>query len=70
MNITVEAIYEAGVLKPLLPLSQLKEHERVRLTLEIKNPAEGSLKMIVRQRNKRIQIEPELAKEIGDSNGY
>ncbi|MDQ3256351.1 MAG: antitoxin family protein, partial [Acidobacteriota bacterium] len=27
MNITVEAIYESGVLKPLEPLDALKEHE-------------------------------------------
>ena len=29
----IEAVYEDGVLKPLSPLS-LKEHEKVRLTLE------------------------------------
>ena len=33
MAITVEAIYENGVLKPIQPLS-LKEHEKVRLTIE------------------------------------
>jgi predicted DNA-binding antitoxin AbrB/MazE fold protein len=33
MAITVEAIYENGVLKPSQPLS-LKEHEKVRLTVE------------------------------------
>jgi predicted DNA-binding antitoxin AbrB/MazE fold protein len=70
MNITVEAIYEAGVLKPLLPLSYLKEHERVRLTLEIKNPVEDVLKMISRQRNERIQIDPQLASEIGDNHEF
>ena len=70
MNIIVEAIYEAGVFKPLLPLSNLKEHERVRLTLEIKNPAEDVIKMISRQRNQRIQIEPHLASEIGDSHDF
>ncbi len=32
MNITIEAIYEAGVLRPLQPLPSLKEREKVRLT--------------------------------------
>jgi len=34
MSITVEAIYEAGILKPLSPLPELPEHTRVRLTIE------------------------------------
>jgi predicted DNA-binding antitoxin AbrB/MazE fold protein len=33
MSITVEAVYEDGVLKPAQPLA-LNEHERVRLTIE------------------------------------
>ena len=33
MTLTVEAIYENGVLKPLQPLP-LKEHEKVRITVE------------------------------------
>jgi predicted DNA-binding antitoxin AbrB/MazE fold protein len=33
MPITVEAIYENGVLKPAQPLP-LKEHEKVRVTIE------------------------------------
>jgi predicted DNA-binding antitoxin AbrB/MazE fold protein len=33
MAITVEAIYENGVLKPIQPLP-LKENEKVRLTIE------------------------------------
>ena len=32
MSITVDAIYEAGVLKPLTPLSELPEHTKVRIT--------------------------------------
>jgi predicted DNA-binding antitoxin AbrB/MazE fold protein len=32
MSITFEAVYEAGVLKPIDPLP-LKEHEKVRLTI-------------------------------------
>jgi predicted DNA-binding antitoxin AbrB/MazE fold protein len=34
MGITVEAIYEAGVLKPLTPLPELPEHTKVRITVE------------------------------------
>jgi len=33
MAITIEAIYENGVLKPARPLP-LKEHEKVRVTIE------------------------------------
>jgi predicted DNA-binding antitoxin AbrB/MazE fold protein len=33
MAFTIEAIYESGVLKPAQPLP-LKEHEKVRITLE------------------------------------
>jgi predicted DNA-binding antitoxin AbrB/MazE fold protein len=35
MILTVEAVYENGVLKPLQPLP-LKDQERVQLTVEIK----------------------------------
>ena len=34
MGITVEAIYESGVLKPLKPIDVLQEHERVRITVQ------------------------------------
>lgn len=37
MSITIEAIYEAGVFKPLSPLTGLAEHSRVRLTIELIN---------------------------------
>lgn len=33
MTLTVEAVYENGVLKPAQPLP-LKEHEKVRITVE------------------------------------
>jgi len=39
MPITFDAIYEDGVLKPVSPLP-LKEHERVRATLEPKTSVE------------------------------
>ena len=38
MAITVEAIYEDGVLKPAQPLP-LKEHEKVNVTVEEKQPS-------------------------------
>jgi predicted DNA-binding antitoxin AbrB/MazE fold protein len=34
MALTVEAVYENGVLKPVQPLP-LKEHERVRVTVQV-----------------------------------
>lgn len=70
MNLTVEAVYESGVLKPLTPLPQLKEQERVRLTLETISPAEDANHLVEQQRQRRIQIEPQVAREIGDSHEY
>lgn len=37
MSVSVEAIYENGVLKPGVPLA-LPEHARVRLTIELEAP--------------------------------
>lgn len=34
MSITIEAIYEAGILKPLTPLPELAEQAKVRVTIE------------------------------------
>jgi predicted DNA-binding antitoxin AbrB/MazE fold protein len=34
MSISIEAIYESGVLKPLSPLPGLEEHEKVILIVE------------------------------------
>ncbi len=63
MSISIEAIYEAGVLKPLSPLPDLKEHEKVKLTLE-------TVGYIAEQRKNRLQIDPKIAREIGDSHEY
>ena len=63
MSISIEAIYEAGVLKPLSPLSALKEHERVRITLE-------PLETIAEQRKTRLQVNPEIARAIADDHEY
>ena len=63
MNITVEAVYEAGVFKPLTPIENLKEHEKVRLVVE-------PVSSIDAQRQDRIKIDPAVAREIGDSPEY
>jgi predicted DNA-binding antitoxin AbrB/MazE fold protein len=34
MSIAIEAIYEAGILKPLAPLPELEDKSRVRVTIE------------------------------------
>lgn len=60
MSIEVEAIYEAGVFKPLTPIPNLKEHEKVRLVVE-------SAGLIASQRQKRIEGDAGLAREIAES---
>jgi predicted DNA-binding antitoxin AbrB/MazE fold protein len=60
MQITIDAVYEAGVFKPLIALPQLKEHEKVRLIVE-------PLSIVADQRQKRIQLDPALARHIIDS---
>ncbi|HXU39244.1 MAG TPA: antitoxin family protein [Blastocatellia bacterium] len=60
MNITIEAVYEAGVFKPLSPVENLKEHDKVRLVVEPAN-------LIDAQRQNRIQIDPAVAREIAES---
>jgi len=62
MTITVEAIYESGVLKPLSPLPYLKEHERVRITVETSS--------IVDELRGKIAIDPAVAREIIESADY
>jgi predicted DNA-binding antitoxin AbrB/MazE fold protein len=34
MSITIEAIYEAGILRPLTPLPELADNSKVRVTIE------------------------------------
>lgn len=64
MSIEVEAIYEAGVFKPLAPIPNLKEHEKehekVRLVVE-------SAGLVASQRQKRIEGDAELARQIAES---
>ena len=63
MNITIEAIYEAGVLRPLQPLPSLKEREKVRLTVEV----ESALDRLLQQ---PIEIDPTIAREIAESADF
>jgi predicted DNA-binding antitoxin AbrB/MazE fold protein len=63
MSITIEAIYESGVLKPLTPLPHIKEREKVRLTVE-------PISVIDDQRKSRLQIDPDVAREIIDSHEH
>jgi predicted DNA-binding antitoxin AbrB/MazE fold protein len=70
MILTIEAIYEAGVFRPLAPLPDLQEQARVLLTLEPINTRTEASSLVEEQRQRRIQIEPHFAREIGDSHEY
>ncbi len=63
MGITVEAIYESGVLKPLKPLDSLEEHERVRITIQ-------PVGVVTEQRGERIKLDQAVAQEIAESPEY
>ena len=63
MSITVEAIYEAGVLKPLEPIPSLTENARVRLVIET-----GSI--VAQQRRSRLRITPEATHELIEDPEY
>lgn len=60
MSITVEAIYESGVLKPLEPLDNLREHERVRVVVQ-------PVSLVAEQRRERIKLDPAIALDIAES---
>lgn len=73
MTITFEAIYESGVLKPLMPLTELKEKQRVQVNLETKEVPEGnnratmrgeSENVVDRQRRQRLILEPEMMDDL------
>jgi predicted DNA-binding antitoxin AbrB/MazE fold protein len=57
---TVEAIYEDGVFRTVVPITGLNEHERVRLVVE-------PVSLISEQRRQRIHIDPATAREIAES---
>lgn len=59
MSITIEAVYEDGVLKPLSPLPDIGERERVLITIQSKS--------VVDSLQGRIKIDPAVAQEIIES---
>ncbi len=60
MTITVEAVYEAGVLKPLEPIPSLKENTRVRLVIEM-----GSV--VAQQRRARLHLSPAVVRDLAEN---
>ena len=56
MSITIEAIYEAGGLRPLSPLLDIDEHARVRITVERTSTVD--------QLSNKVQLDPAIAREI------
>ncbi len=70
MSITVEAIYAASILKPLSPLPELPEHTKVRITVETIADTEPRSSVIDEQRNNRLHLAPQVARDIGDSHEY
>ena len=74
MAIIIEAIYQSGVLKPLTPLPQIKENQKVRLIVNYRYAPPlcygEQASLIEAQKKHRIQLPPDVAREIGDSPGY
>ncbi len=70
MTITVEAISEAGVLKPLTPLSELPEHTKVRITVEALPVTVPHGSVIDEQRRHRIPLDAAVARDLGDRHEY
>jgi predicted DNA-binding antitoxin AbrB/MazE fold protein len=70
MPIIVEAIYEAGVLKPLTPLFELPEHTKVRLTVEALADPEPHGSVIDEQRRHRLALDATVARALGDRHEY
>ena len=60
MDITIEATYESGVFKPLAPLTNIKDHERVRIIVQ-------PLDIVEEQARYRIKGDPVVAREIAES---
>jgi predicted DNA-binding antitoxin AbrB/MazE fold protein len=64
MTITIEAIYENGVLRPSQPLP-LREHERIRVTIEPETSwAERTAGML------KWTGDPELLREIAEGDDF
>lgn len=63
MSITIEAIYEAGVLRPLQPLPDFQENERVLVTVETED-------IIEQQIRERLILPPEVLHELMENEEY
>jgi predicted DNA-binding antitoxin AbrB/MazE fold protein len=70
MSITIEAIYEGGMLKPLAPLPGLSEHTKVWITVEVIADTEPHGSVIDAQRHHRLHPGTRAARDIGDSHEY
>ena len=70
MRMTIEAIYEAGVLRLLAPLPDLPEHAKVRITVEAIAGTEPHGSVIDTQHQNRLRLDAQVARDIGDSHEY
>jgi predicted DNA-binding antitoxin AbrB/MazE fold protein len=70
MRVTIEAIYEAGILKPLAPLPDLPEHTKVQITVETITGTEQRGSVIDAQRKNRLHLNAQVTRDIGDSHEY
>jgi predicted DNA-binding antitoxin AbrB/MazE fold protein len=70
MRMTIEAIYEAGILKPLAPLPGLPEHTKVQITVEALTGTEPCDSVIDEQRRHRLHLDARVARDIGDRHEY
>lgn len=57
MTVTIEAVYEAGVFKPLQPVPALKESAKVKVLVDAES-------IVDRQRRERLVLEPEALAEL------
>lgn len=71
MSITIDAIYENGVLRLAQPLTQLKERAKVHLTIEAADdslePASAPLATILERMASRREVIYQRCGELGDS---
>lgn len=67
MSITIEAIYEAGVLRPLAPLPELADKSRVRVTIE---PASKPAPKVRRSPHGRVDLSKEREWVLANRDKY
>lgn len=58
MSITIEAVYEGGIFRPVHRV-ELPEHEQVQLTVDAPDVVE-------RRRRRRLILDPEVARAIAE----